>query len=104
MTTTNSVDNKEATDEGEEENDEEPNVNDFSNVSGTALSRFLWMLGECAVRHLVFCERLARTVRRARIARDRVAHAAAESAVQKDDNAATGEEAALAAALGHSGG
>lgn len=100
VTTTNSVDNKEATDEGEEENDEEPNVNDFSNVSGTALSRFLWMLGECAVRHLVFCERLARTVRRARIARDRVAHAAAESAVQKDDNAATGEEAALAAALG----
>ena len=30
----------------------------------------------------------------------RVAHAAAESAAQKDDNAATGEEAALAAALG----
>ena len=103
-TTTNSDDNnKEATEEGAEKDggeEEEANVNDFSNVSGTALSRFLWMLGECAVRHLVFCERLARTVRRARIGRDRVAHAAAESAAQKDDNAATGEEAALAAALG----
>ena len=103
-TTTNSDDNnKEATEEGAEKDggeEEEANVNDFSNVSGTALSRFLWMLGECAVRHLVFSERLARTVRRARIGRDRVAHAAAESAAQKDDNAATGEEAALAAALG----
>jgi len=98
-TTTNSDSNKEAAEEGAEE-EEEPNVNDFSNVSGTALSRFLWMLGECAVRHLVFCERLARTVRRSRIARDRAAQVSAESAAQKDDNAGTGEEAALAAALG----
>jgi len=94
--------NTKSTEDNQEEGDyegAEPSVNDFSNVSGTALSRFLWILGESAVRHLVYCERLARTVRRSRIARDRVAHAAAESASQKDDSG-KGEEAALAAALG----
>ena len=50
--------------------------------------------------HLVFCERLAPYRTQSANRRDRVAHAAAESAAQKDDNAATGEEAALAAALG----
>ena len=99
VTTTNSVNNKEATDEGEEENDEEPNVNDFSNVS-ELLCPASFDVGECAVRHLCFVSvSLVRCVERE--SREIVSLTQRQNlVVQKDDNAATGEEVALAAALG----
>ena len=69
-----------------------------SNVNAAFLSRFLFVLGEVGLRHLVHVEGLARAVRRARVDRDRKAAESAEAAAAKgDDNS---EEAALAAALG----
>jgi condensin complex subunit 1 len=72
--------------------------NGASNVNAAFLSRFLFVLGEVGLRHLVHVEGLARAVRRARVDRDRKAAESAEAAAAKgDDNS---EEAALAAALG----
>ena len=71
-----------------------------SNVRRRAasLARFLFVLGEVGLRHLVHVESLARAVRRARVARDRKAAEDAEAAAAKGET--HGEEAELAAALG----
>ena len=69
-----------------------------SNVRAATLARFLFVLGEVGLRHLVHVESLARAVRRARVARDRKAAEDAEAAAAKGET--HGEEAELAAALG----
>ena len=69
-----------------------------SNVRAAYLARFLFVLGEVGLRHLVHVEGLARAVRRARVARDRKAAEDAEAAAAKGET--HGEEAELAAALG----
>lgn len=69
-----------------------------SGVNAGYLSRFLFVLGEVALKHLVHTESLARAVRRARVARDRRAAEASEAAAAK--GVTHGEEAELAAALG----
>ena len=69
-----------------------------SGIVAAHLARFLFVLGEVGLRHLVHVEGLARAVRRARVNRDRKAAENAEAAAAKGkDNS---EEAALAAALG----
>ena len=69
-----------------------------SRIDAAHLARFLFVLGEVGLRHLVHVEGLARAVRRARVNRDRKAAENAEAAAAKGkDNS---EEAALAAALG----
>ena len=70
----------------------------YSGIDAAHLARFLFVLGEVGLRHLVHVEGLARAVRRARVNRDRKAAENAEAAAAKGkDNS---EEAALAAALG----
>ena len=69
-----------------------------SAVDAAQLSRFLFVLGEVGLRHLVHVEGLGRAVRRARVARDRAAAEASEAAAAAGKRG--GEEAELAAALG----
>ena len=71
---------------------------DRSRTDASHLARFLFVLGEVGLRHLVHVESLGRAVRRARAARDRKAAESAEAAAAKGDT--HGEEAELAAALG----
>ena len=76
-----------------------PEGDTTSSGVGTAhLARFLFVLGEVGLRHLVYAEGMARAVRRARVARDRRAADASEAAAAK--GVTHGEEAELAAALG----
>ena len=69
-----------------------------SAVDAGSLSRFLFVIGEVGLKHLVHVESLGRAVRRARAARDRAASEASEAAAAAGKDG--GEEAELAAALG----
>ena len=73
-------------------------ANPASTVDAAQLSRFLFVLGEVGLRHLVHVESLGRAVRRARVARDRAASEASEAAAAAGKDG--GEEAELAASLG----
>ena len=75
-----------------------PATSAASAVDAAQLSRFLFVLGEVGLRHLVHVEGLGRAVRRARVARDRAAAEASEAAAAAGKSG--GEEAELAAALG----
>ena len=90
-----------AEDEEEDKEEDAPKATPkaaASEVDAAQLSRFLFVLGEVGLRHLVHVESLGRAVRRARGARDRAAAEASEAAAAAGKRG--GEEAELAAALG----
>jgi len=68
--------------------------NSMDKIPTAVLARFLFVLGEVSLKHLVHVEQLARAVRQARIARDRKAAEAKEKGEGDDDlTAAMGQGA-----------
>ena len=68
--------------------------NSMDKIPTAVLARFLFVLGEVSLKHLVHVEQLARAVRQARIARDRKAAEAKEKGEGDDDlSAAMGQGA-----------
>jgi len=69
------------------------NGNSMDKIPTAVLARFLFVLGEISLKHLVHIEKLARAVRQARITRDRKAAEAKEAGKDDDLAAAMGEGA-----------